>query len=657
MAFHRYLKPKFMILIPLLLALVIAVACGEDETPTPTTAAPTPTATSPAPGVPTATPTPVPPTPTPVPSIPTPTLRPGQPTPTPAPATPNTYISSGEAGTPTKAPVATPTPKPSGPAALRTSTTKTLSAAWGPPIEQPLVPWHSRGLDLHSHHFYEGVIGISRTTGEEDVSQALATSWSVSADGKDFTFQLRKGVKFHEDWGEFTAKDLKHSIDVLLRDDSIARDKSFLEGSSVDIINDYEVVVRQAKGDVFSIPQHFSKKAGASAIYSKAFWDAEGLEGMQDRPIGTNAWSFVSWIPGHEMVAERVLNHWRKTPEFEQYKIQFSAEPATRMAMLLAEEAHMVTVPRDLQKTLIDKGFSLVFSNAPAFAVSWHFGGSHFEFDGLVAAGYDMDAGRSVSYPRVLDEAYYAKSPWTDPVIGKTVREAFNRAVNRDELNDAIYAGQGVPQYVWGMHETVNGWNPRWETEFEEKYGYDLQKAKDLLASVGFNENNKIKIITQTYERFDFPENIAHIEVMAGYFEDTGAIEVDLIPASSSIRNRQQRERVLQGYVAPWFGGFRPYQDTMRPYHAQPAGGATYENVFTWQKYDDLKATFDQPGRAAIISEVGDHMFDNYASIPMHWFTAPALLNAKVVTEYIYPGNIRKATYSHTEYIKAANVK
>jgi peptide/nickel transport system substrate-binding protein len=39
----------------------------------------------------------------------------------------------------------------------------------------------------------------------------LAADWSMSPDGKTWTFNLRKGVQWHYGWGEFTAKDVVHT--------------------------------------------------------------------------------------------------------------------------------------------------------------------------------------------------------------------------------------------------------------------------------------------------------------------------------------------------------------------------------------------------------------------------------------------------------------
>jgi peptide/nickel transport system substrate-binding protein len=45
----------------------------------------------------------------------------------------------------------------------------------------------------------------------------LATDWQPSADYKSWTFHLRQGVKFHENWGELTGEDVKFTVEQNLR--------------------------------------------------------------------------------------------------------------------------------------------------------------------------------------------------------------------------------------------------------------------------------------------------------------------------------------------------------------------------------------------------------------------------------------------------------
>ena len=49
----------------------------------------------------------------------------------------------------------------------------------------------------------------------------LATEWSMSPDGRTWTFDLRKGVMFH-DGTEFTSKDVRRSYDVTTLESSLS---------------------------------------------------------------------------------------------------------------------------------------------------------------------------------------------------------------------------------------------------------------------------------------------------------------------------------------------------------------------------------------------------------------------------------------------------
>ena len=66
----------------------------------------------------------------------------------------------------------------------------------------------------------EWLVGVDRFTGQYEPQ--LAESWEMAPNGKDWTFKLREGVEFHDDWGEFTAQDVRHSAWLLVSPTSTA---------------------------------------------------------------------------------------------------------------------------------------------------------------------------------------------------------------------------------------------------------------------------------------------------------------------------------------------------------------------------------------------------------------------------------------------------
>ena len=93
------------------------------------------------------------------------------------------------------------------------------AAAQGPKILRVATDTNLPWLDPHmgtaftlrelSSHVFEGLVTIGEDFG---VIPQLAESWTVSADGTEYTFKLRPGVKFHNG-RTMTAEDVKASID------------------------------------------------------------------------------------------------------------------------------------------------------------------------------------------------------------------------------------------------------------------------------------------------------------------------------------------------------------------------------------------------------------------------------------------------------------
>src|SRR5215813_5634417 len=81
---------------------------------------------------------------------------------------------------------------------------------------------NARSGNLDKRPALEFLVGIDRYTGA--YIPELAEKWAMAPDGKTWTITLRKGVKFHENWGEFTAKDVRHAIFLISQPDSVQTD-------------------------------------------------------------------------------------------------------------------------------------------------------------------------------------------------------------------------------------------------------------------------------------------------------------------------------------------------------------------------------------------------------------------------------------------------
>ena len=83
----------------------------------------------------------------------------------------------------------------------------------------------SRSGQLDKRPALEYLVGIDRNTGK--YIPELAEKWEMAPDGKSWTITLRKGIKFHDNWGEFTAKDVRHAVFLISQPESIQTDTGF----------------------------------------------------------------------------------------------------------------------------------------------------------------------------------------------------------------------------------------------------------------------------------------------------------------------------------------------------------------------------------------------------------------------------------------------
>ena len=136
----------------------------------------------------------------------------------------------------------------------------------------------------------------------------LATSWSWSEDGKELTFPLRQGVKWH-DGKPFTAQDVKCTWDLLLGVGSEKlrvnpRKTWYLNLDRVTTNGDYEVTFHLKRPQ----PAFLSLLAsGWSPVYPCHVSPRD----MRTRPIGTGPFKFVEFKPNEVVKTARNPDYWK----------------------------------------------------------------------------------------------------------------------------------------------------------------------------------------------------------------------------------------------------------------------------------------------------------------------------------------------------------
>ncbi len=279
----------------------------------------------------------------------------------------------------------------------------------------------------------------------------IAEKWDISADGKEITFAIRKGVRFH-DGTALDAAAVKFSFDRIL-DPATASPAKAQMGTlqKVDLVGDASVRF------TFSAPYapFFTNiSLGYGGIVSPAAVKQAGAN-FGHNPVGSGPFKLKEWIPGQSILLERNAD-WQNFrtdadntgPAYlAQLQFRVIADAATRLAALQSGELDVSDV--DVQQIDSIKG-------DPKYqVVIWKEATDHNFIE------------------------YANKAPFTD----LAVRQAIAYSIDRDS----------IVKSAWNGYATAN-LNPQpvgvagWDQGLGQQYGYpfDLDKAKKVLADGGY---------------------------------------------------------------------------------------------------------------------------------------------------------------------------
>jgi ABC-type transport system substrate-binding protein len=564
-------------------------------------------------------------------------------------ATTGAAPASGDA---TSAPAPTPVP-------AEADSETSLHLAVTPLPQDTFFPW----LATSSGHLvfrpmWENLTTISPATGVSTILPQLASSWEVSPDASEYTFHLQQGVEFHFGHGQFTVKDVIFTVDQQMSDPLAgckAPLKRFMGADSMtemiangdmDVIDDYTFTMRLAQPQVDVADWWFNiLVVPCAAVRSSAQHAAEGDAMFESGPAGTGGYQFVTRELKEFTEYEAVpFDHWRVNPEFDHLKITTAPEDLTRLAMLLTGEANMVDVPKVLHQQAIDEGMEVFESPLPSVGLTILPFGQYY----------------------VTEHNWHPENyPWTAPgETGNLVREALNRAIDREQIVNELFKGRGEPMYNTTFHHSLEGWNPRWESEFVEKYGYDPERSKQLLDQAGFpGDNGQNRFSMEVYQSSlpGLPETIEVAQTVAQSFEDIGIdtklVEVEFARALDAFRDLHDAHFVLpvRQTIRQINANARIYYYTgpINPDTGLPNGGVAYmESPIYDEAYEALLVETNPEERARLVRWMGDDIYDTYRTIPIVNLRATLVVNPEEVAEYEF-GSLT-GVFGHLEYAKSA---
>ncbi|HEY0919706.1 ABC transporter substrate-binding protein [Devosia sp.] len=437
-------------------------------------------------------------------------------------------------------------------------------------------------FDASSRPIYNRLVQFKK--GSSETEPGLAESYEVSADGLEYTFKLRHGVKFHTtDWftptREFNADDVVFSFERQWKADhpwyaySAGISWEYFNSMSMgDLLKDIVKVDDYTVKFVLNRPEApfiANLAMDFASILSKEYADKLEAAGTKEllntQPVGTGPFQFVNYQQDAVIRYASFDDYWGGVEPIDDLVFAITTDGAVRAQKLQAGECHVMPYPNpaDLDMLRADPNLTVM------------------EQEGL-----------NIGYL-----AYNTQMPPFDKV---EVRKALNMAINKQAILDAVFQGAGVaaknpiPPTMWGYNDAIQD-DP-----------YDPEAAKKMLADAGVS-NLSMKIWAMPVARPYNPDARRMAELIQADFAAVGvtaeivSMEWGEYLAQSSAIDRDGA--VLLG----WTGDNGDPDNFLAVLLGCDAVGSANRAQWCNKEFDDLiqkaKVTSDQAERTKLYEE------------------------------------------------------
>jgi peptide/nickel transport system substrate-binding protein len=422
----------------------------------------------------------------------------------------------------------------------------------------------------------------------------LATEWKPSNEMRTWTFKLRPGVKFHENWGELTAEDVKFTVEQSFKPDALGGSAYFFR-THLDRIEtpDKLTVVMHFKSRQWIVPSLFTQYVGYQNTISKKYFESVGEQKAAAHPIGTGPYRHVEGKQGDYHRFEAVANHWRKTPAFKELVIRRIPEPATRLAGLRAGEIDIAQVFGDFLEQAQRAGLRVhESSNAAQYWV--------------------ILTGQTTSNR----EDFCPQCPWggdqKDPKSwenARKVRLALNLAVDKKAIYSGLWRGRGgETPFSYYYYPFNKGYSTDWKIP-----PHDPERAKKLLAEAGHAGGFEVKV--NPYVQLVAQDGPDVMEAVALDWEKVG-LKVKRVPEAASSYGPKIRLRKTDKRFSVY--GSPPYDEPLagweRVIHSKAAFNLLLDGVFD-EEIDAGMREFDAERRLKLTRDLGQKLYDGYHGV------------------------------------------
>ncbi len=481
----------------------------------------------------------------------------------------------------------------SSPSPSASSQQTVLRVGWtiSPDSLNPMIGYESTDFTVWDLN-YDGLVGYDKV--DLHPTGALAESWSVTPDGKTWTFHIRHNVKW-QDGVPLTAQDVAFTYEFMIKGKMATFAAQTQDINQVVATDDYTVVIhcdrpvaKMLTNWVPILPQH---------IWGKVSYEAAARSYPNKPPIvGTGPFQCVEWKRNSyvKMIANK--DYWDGAPAYD--------------GILFSIYTNKETLAEDLKGGAIDATDEVspavfkTFKNMPGFSTNTS---SYPQFRSV---GFNCYTGPSLGNPVLKDPKF---------------RVALSYAVDRAKVTDIAWQGYGTPGSTQELPDFYKSPDYHWQPTPDVAQDFDLQKAGQLLDAAGYPlksgsrvDHNGKPIELRLWALSDDPAYTPAAKLIAGWWKSLG-LKIDLSvrdpdTATSAVLNQVNGKLCpdYDAFVWGWDGTFDP-DFVLMVYLTNQIGvwsDSAWSNKEYDKLYDEQSAAIDPAKRAQIIWDMQKLFYD-----------------------------------------------